>query len=240
MIADVARDAVPGDASDARRHDLDADHQRRREQHAPQHAEAELRAGLRVGGDPARVVVGRAGDESGPRRLKKLRARLIMIEGHADHDRAGAMDAAAREYNSGALQTARHPNPLPRAGEGRKSWHDSVARDPRDPSTSRPLTPALSPRAGESRDRAHWRPRLRPLTPTLSPLRGSEETEGSSRFARTEINCACCPLDRAVDDGQRGHVHDPPRSCRLRQDVHGLVHAEQNRAQRHAAARGRP
>jgi len=72
VIAEVARDAVPGDAADARTDDLDADHQRRRQEHAPQHAEAELRTGLRVGRDAARVIVGRAGDESGAEPLEKL------------------------------------------------------------------------------------------------------------------------------------------------------------------------
>ena len=35
------------------------------ERHRPQHVEAELRAGLRIGRDAARIVVGDAGDEPG-------------------------------------------------------------------------------------------------------------------------------------------------------------------------------
>ena len=76
MVADVARDAVAGDAADARADDLDADHQRRGQEHAPQHAEAELRAGLRVGGDAARVVVGRAGDEPGAEAIEEFARAL--------------------------------------------------------------------------------------------------------------------------------------------------------------------
>src|SRR5205807_3648586 len=72
MIANIPRDAVTGHATDARRHDLDADHQRRREQHAPQHAESELRTRLRVRRDAARIVIGRAGDETGAEAAEKI------------------------------------------------------------------------------------------------------------------------------------------------------------------------
>ena len=64
MRADVAGDALAGDAADARADLLDRHHQREAEQHHPAHRVAELRAGLRVGGDAARIVVGGAGDQS--------------------------------------------------------------------------------------------------------------------------------------------------------------------------------
>ena len=62
--ADVAGDAVAGHPADARADLLDRRHQREAEQHHPAHRVAELRAGLRIGGDAARIVVGGAGDQS--------------------------------------------------------------------------------------------------------------------------------------------------------------------------------
>src|SRR6185295_1565927 len=79
MIADVRRQAVPGDAPDARADDLDADHQRRGEYHRPQQPVAELRAGLRVRGDAARIVVGGAGDEAGPEPLQERHAAAVVL-----------------------------------------------------------------------------------------------------------------------------------------------------------------
>src|SRR6202020_2163055 len=54
------------DAAKAGTDHLDADHQRIGEQHGPQHAVAELRTGLRIGGDTARIIIGGAGDEARP------------------------------------------------------------------------------------------------------------------------------------------------------------------------------
>ena len=79
MIADVPCDAVTGDAADARADDLDADHQRRREKHAPQQAEAELRARLRIRRNAARVVVGGAGDETGAEPLEEILEALDHV-----------------------------------------------------------------------------------------------------------------------------------------------------------------
>ena len=64
MRADIAGDALAGDAAHACADLLDRHHQREAEQHHPAHRVAELRAGLRVGGDAARIVVGGAGDQS--------------------------------------------------------------------------------------------------------------------------------------------------------------------------------
>ena len=64
MRADVAGDALAGDPADARADLLDRHHQREAEQHHPAHRVAELRAGLRISGDAARIVVGGAGDQS--------------------------------------------------------------------------------------------------------------------------------------------------------------------------------
>ena len=56
---------MPGDAADPRRNFLDRRHQRKGQQHGPADAVAELRAGLAVGADPRRIIVGGAGDQSG-------------------------------------------------------------------------------------------------------------------------------------------------------------------------------
>ena len=63
MRADVAGNALAGDPAHARADLLDRRHQREAEQHHPAHRVAELRAGLGVGGDAARIVVGGAGDQ---------------------------------------------------------------------------------------------------------------------------------------------------------------------------------
>ncbi len=64
MPANVAGDAVPGDAADPRRNFLDRRHQRKRQQHGPADAIAELRAGLAVGADAGGIVIGRASDQA--------------------------------------------------------------------------------------------------------------------------------------------------------------------------------
>ena len=55
-----------GDATESRADHLDADHQRVRENHGPQHLEPELRARLRVGRDAAGIVIRSPGDEARP------------------------------------------------------------------------------------------------------------------------------------------------------------------------------
>src|SRR5947209_19684778 len=64
MPARIARNAMPGDAADTRGNFLDRRHQRKRQQHGPADAVTELRAGLAVGADAGRIVVGGAGDEA--------------------------------------------------------------------------------------------------------------------------------------------------------------------------------
>ena len=70
--AHIARYAVAGDAADARGDFLDRRHQRKGQQHGPADAVAKLRAGLAVGADPRRIVVGGAGDQSRPERFGKI------------------------------------------------------------------------------------------------------------------------------------------------------------------------
>ena len=60
----VGRQSFAGDVAEARAHHLDADHQGIGEQHRPQHVVAELGAGLAVGRDAARIVIGSARDEA--------------------------------------------------------------------------------------------------------------------------------------------------------------------------------
>jgi len=78
MLPDVGGEAVPGHAADARAHDLDADHERQREQHRPQHAVAELRARLGIGRDAARIVVRGAGDEARPQLLQQRQSHRAL------------------------------------------------------------------------------------------------------------------------------------------------------------------
>jgi hypothetical protein len=53
------------DAAYARADGLYAHHQRQGQDHGPQHLQAELGTGLRIGGDAAGVIVGRARDQAG-------------------------------------------------------------------------------------------------------------------------------------------------------------------------------
>ena len=69
--------SIDPDASDARRHHLDAHHERRREEHSPQEPEAELRAGLGVGRDAGRIVVRGAGDETWAQALEQVAAETV-------------------------------------------------------------------------------------------------------------------------------------------------------------------
>ncbi len=82
VVADVGGEPVPGDPPDARRDDLDADHERGREQHRPEQPVAVLRAGLRVRRDAARVVVRGAGDEARPEALEQ-RDSFLFARLHA-------------------------------------------------------------------------------------------------------------------------------------------------------------
>jgi len=77
----VLRDAASGGRANLRADRLDRGQQRVAEQHCPGQAIAELRADLAIGADAARIVVGRAGDETGTEHVEKSAAlrRLIII-----------------------------------------------------------------------------------------------------------------------------------------------------------------
>jgi len=64
MAAEVLGDASSRHAADPAADDLDDDHEGQAEQHGPGEAIAELRAHLAVGGDPTRIVVCGARDQS--------------------------------------------------------------------------------------------------------------------------------------------------------------------------------
>ena len=63
-LHDVGGEALAGDPADPRADQLDRDHERRGEKHRPEQAVAELRAGLRIGRNARRIVVGGAGHQS--------------------------------------------------------------------------------------------------------------------------------------------------------------------------------
>ena len=96
MGADIGGKPVAGDATDACADDLDADHQRRGDQYRPQHAVAELRAGLRIGRNAAGVVVGGAGDEAGAELFQQwhiVRRTVVLL---ACHRFSGALPQPSR------------------------------------------------------------------------------------------------------------------------------------------------
>lgn len=63
-FAEIGRRALAGDPADAGADQLDRGHQRIGQRHGPKQPESELRAGLGIGGDPARIVVRSAGDQT--------------------------------------------------------------------------------------------------------------------------------------------------------------------------------
>jgi hypothetical protein len=65
VLTQVARNAAAGGTTHAGAHDLHRRHQRVREEHGPGQRITELRAGLRVGRKPARIVIGRARNQPG-------------------------------------------------------------------------------------------------------------------------------------------------------------------------------
>jgi hypothetical protein len=66
MPLEVGNNPDAGDAADMGADELDGDHERRCQEHRPEQAVAELRAGLRVGSDAGRIVIRRARDEPWP------------------------------------------------------------------------------------------------------------------------------------------------------------------------------
>ena len=90
VATDVVRETPAGGAADARADQLDGRHQRPGQHGGPQQAVAEGGAGLRVGGDAARIVVGGAGDQAGtevtqprlPARAACLRRRSPACSAH--------------------------------------------------------------------------------------------------------------------------------------------------------------
>jgi hypothetical protein len=62
---DVCGKSFPRDPADAGAHGLNRGHQREGQRHRPQHVEAELSAGLGIGGYAAWIVVSHTGDKPG-------------------------------------------------------------------------------------------------------------------------------------------------------------------------------
>ena len=112
MRADVAGDALAGDPADARADFLDRRHQREAEQHHPAHRIAELRAGLRVGGDAAGVVVGGAGDQSRAEPCEQ------PLAGRARGARWRAMRAASTAWRLARAFVCVMPRGLPSVAAG--------------------------------------------------------------------------------------------------------------------------
>ena len=85
-LAEVGRQAMAGHAADAGADRLHRDHQRIGQDDGPQHVQAELGAGLRIGGDAAGIVVGRSGDQAGTQATQARRppfALGFVVQRHA-------------------------------------------------------------------------------------------------------------------------------------------------------------
>ena len=100
MAAQVARNSMPRRAADACTDFLNRRHQRKRQEHRPSDAEPELRAGLGVGSDPGRIVVGGACDESG--------AKLAHHARHAGEGAAAPFLCRDRHVLTASGRAARH------------------------------------------------------------------------------------------------------------------------------------
>ena len=73
----IGGEALAGDPADLRADQLDRDHERRREKYRPEQAVTELRAGLRIGRDARRVVIGGTGHQSRTKQPKHHVAGLF-------------------------------------------------------------------------------------------------------------------------------------------------------------------
>src|SRR5487761_1297313 len=82
MLAQVAGDPESSRAPDARTDRLDGNHQRVCEDECPSEPESELRAGLRVGRDSTRIVVGGPRDQAGAQTLPQRPARAVVGRFH--------------------------------------------------------------------------------------------------------------------------------------------------------------
>lgn len=76
MLTQIARNTAASRTTHAGAHDLHCRHQRVCEKHGPGQRVPELRAGLRVGRDPARIVIGRATNQPGAQDPKQPRLGL--------------------------------------------------------------------------------------------------------------------------------------------------------------------
>ncbi len=81
LTTQVTGNAGAGDAADLGCDLLDHRHQREAQHHRPGKAVAELCTDLAVGGDAARIVVGRAGDQAGAEPAKKAPDRRRLRRG---------------------------------------------------------------------------------------------------------------------------------------------------------------
>ncbi|MGB7435726.1 MAG: hypothetical protein WBR26_06290 [Candidatus Acidiferrum sp.] len=74
MVAKICCDPGSGGAAQTTANFLYGGHQREGEKHGPKHAHAKLTAHLRVGADPARIVVSRSSYETRSQTKKKIAA----------------------------------------------------------------------------------------------------------------------------------------------------------------------
>ena len=98
MLAQIAGKTPPRGAANPGTYHLNRSHQRIGEQQRPGQGVAELRSGLRVGRDPAGIVIRGPGDQTGAQ--------------HAEQSRLCRRDHRARTGVNGLLDFKRHVSPI--------------------------------------------------------------------------------------------------------------------------------
>jgi hypothetical protein len=89
MLAKVCRYPGPGNAPEPTAGFLYRGHEWKREKHGPQHGHAKLTAHLRIGGDPAGVIVGCSGDQSWSQTQQKIATPATFWRGATEGSRRG-------------------------------------------------------------------------------------------------------------------------------------------------------
>src|SRR5208282_925555 len=95
---DIGGQPAAGNAAEARTDHLDCYHQRVGHHHGPQQTVAELRSGLRISGNAAGIIIGRAGNKTGP----ELHDPLVLAKSLQLFQHRRITSAGRRAQPSGA------------------------------------------------------------------------------------------------------------------------------------------
>ena len=127
--------ALARDEPETRADHLDAHHQRVGEQHRPQHAVAELRAGLGIGRNAARIVVGRARDEA---RSQLLDPRIVCEAFEQFNHRRSPRRHDSRLMRTHERIEAAQPKPSLQSNRSMMMWKSSRALHRQDDANGEP------------------------------------------------------------------------------------------------------